>query len=101
MEDKPAVTWININGVHQLENIEKIGKKFKIHPLVLEDIMHTGQRPKMEDFEGFLFIVLKMFQYNQNETETKTEQISLIVGSNTSYHFKRMKEMFLILSEKE
>ncbi|MEJ2240668.1 MAG: magnesium/cobalt transporter CorA [Candidatus Bathyarchaeota archaeon] len=88
IRDKPAVTWINIDGVHQLENIEKIGKKFKIHPLVLEDIMYTGQRPKMEDLENFLFIVLKMFQFDENETQTKTEQVSLIIGSNYLISFQ-------------
>ena len=71
LKDKPAATWINIDGVHKLDNIEKIGKQFKIHPLVLEDIMHTEQRPKMEDFEDYLFIVLKMFQYDEKENETK------------------------------
>ncbi len=50
--------------------------------------MHTGQRPKMEDFENFLFIVLKMFQYDENETQTKTEQISLIIGSNYLISFQ-------------
>jgi magnesium transporter len=88
IKNKPTVTWINIDGVHQFENIEKIGKKFKIHPLVLEDIMHTGQRPKMEDFENFLFIVLKMFHYDEKETQTKTEQVSLIIGSNYLVSFQ-------------
>ena len=88
IKNKPAVTWINIDGVHQFENIEKIGKKFKIHPLVLEDIMHTGQRPKMEDFENYLFIVLKMFQYDEDKTQTKTEQVSLIFGSNYLISFQ-------------
>jgi magnesium transporter len=50
--------------------------------------MHTGQRPKMEDFENFLFIVLKMFQYDENENQTKTEQISLIIGSNYLISFQ-------------
>lgn len=90
-----------MDGVHQLENIEKIGKKFKIHPLVLEDIMNTGQRPKMEDFENFLFIVLKMFQYDENETQTKTEQVSLIIGSSYLISFQENEgDVFDLIRER-
>jgi len=85
---KPAATWINVDGVHKLDHIENIGKLLKIHPLVLEDIMHTGQRPKMEDFEDYLFIVLKMFQYDGKENVTKTEQVSLILSSNYLISFQ-------------
>ena len=88
LRDNAAATWINIDGVHQIENIEKVGEYFKIHPLVLEDIMNTGQRPKMEDFDNYLFIVLKMLQYDETKNETKTEQVSLILGSNFVISFQ-------------
>ncbi len=88
LNDKPAVTWINVDGVHQLENIEQIGIHFKIHPLVLEDIVNTGQRPKMEDFDNYLFIVLKMLYYDVTENETKTEQVSLILSANYVISFQ-------------
>ena len=79
-KDTSTVTWINIDGVHHMEIIEKIGKHFNLHPLVLEDIVNTGQRPKMEDFEDYLFVVLKMLYRNENEVETQAEQVSVIVG---------------------
>jgi len=82
------VTWINIDGVHQLEIIEKIGELFKIHPLVLEDIVNTGQRPKMEDFVDYIFLTLKMLRYFEGEKETKTEQVSMILGSNFVISFQ-------------
>ena len=88
LKDKPAATWINIDGVHQLDNIEQIGNQFKIHPLVLEDIMNTGQRPKMEDFTDYLFIVLKMLHYDEKENDTKTEQVSLILSTNYVISFQ-------------
>src|SRR5664280_404252 len=44
------VTWVNINGISQVKNLEKVGECFKIHPLVLEDILEVGQRPKVEDY---------------------------------------------------
>ena len=81
-------TWINFDGIHQLDTIEKIGKQFKIHPLVLEDIMNAGQRPKMEDFGDYLFIVLKMLHYDEKEDETKTEQVSLILSSKYVLSFQ-------------
>ena len=86
--DKSTATWINLDGIHQVDNIEKIGKHFKIHPLVLEDIMNTGQRPKMEDFNNYLFLVLKMLSYDEEENETKTEQVSLILSSNYVISFQ-------------
>ncbi len=86
--DKSTATWINLDGIHQVDSIEKIGKHFKIHPLVLEDIMNTGQRPKMEDFNNYLFLVLKMLSYDEEENETKTEQVSLILSSNYVISFQ-------------
>ena len=87
-KDKPTVTWINIDGLHQVDAIEKIGKHFNIHPLVLEDIVNTGQRPKMEDFVDYIFIVLKMLYYDDKEDETKAEQVSVILGSNFVISFQ-------------
>ena len=87
-KDKPTVTWINIDGIHQVETIEKIGKHFSIHPLLLEDIANAGQRPKMEDFEDYIFIVLKMLCYDEKDNEIKVEQVSIIVGTNFVISFQ-------------
>jgi magnesium transporter len=81
-KDTPTVTWINIDGIHEVEVIEKLGKHFGIHPLVLEDIVNTGQQPKMEDLEGYVFVILKMLSYDEETKEIKPEQVSLILGSN-------------------
>jgi len=87
-KDKPTVTWINIDGIHQIDIIEKIGKHFNIHPLILEDILNTGHRPKMEDLEDYIFIVSKMLYYDEEDIEIKAEQISLILGSNFVISFQ-------------
>ena len=79
-KDKPTVTWINIDGIHEVEIIEKLGSHFGLHPLLLEDILNTEQRPKMEDFGDYIFVVLKMLYHN--EAEIEAEQVSLIFGSN-------------------
>lgn len=90
-KEKPTTTWINIDGIHQVDIIEKIGNQFNIHPLVCEDIVNTGQRPKMEVFENYLFIVLKMLSYDEKSKEVKSEQVSLIVGANFLISFQEME----------
>ncbi len=90
-KEKPTVTWINIDGIHEVEKIEKIGKHFDIHPLVLEDIIHTDQRPKMEDFEKYIYVVLKMLHYNESKNEIIAEQISLVLGNNFVLSFQEFQ----------
>ncbi len=87
-KEKPTVTWINIDGVHEVNIIEQIGKHYGIHPLVLEDIVSTGQRPKLEDFEDYMYIVLKMLYLSETDKEIKAEQVSLILGSNFVISFQ-------------
>ena len=100
-KDKPTVSWINIDGLHDVAVIEKIGKKFGLHPLVLEDIVHTGQRPKLEDFGDHIFIVLKMLYYNEEKGELEAEQISLIFGENFVISFQeRVGDFFEPLRER-
>lgn len=80
-KDSPSVTWINIEGINS-EVIQKIDEHYGIHPLVSEDIVNAGQRPKMEDYGGYIFIVLKMIYFSEEAKEIVDEQISLILGSN-------------------
>jgi len=79
---KPTTTWINIDGLHDIELIEKLGNHFEIHPLVLEDILNTDQRPKIEDFDKYIFFTLKMLYTEEKKKEIHSEQISLILGKN-------------------
>ena len=98
---KSSVTWLNIDGVHQPEIIEQVGKSFNVHPLVLEDIANTGQRPKMEDFDDYLFVVLRMLRFDENDDETKTEQISIILGPDFVISFQeREGDVFDIIRER-
>ena len=86
--DTPTVTWINIDGLHEIEVIEKIGKNYNIHPLVLEDILNTGQRPKIEFFDDYIFIVIKMLNFDENESDIISEQISIILGKTFVISFQ-------------
>jgi magnesium transporter len=87
-KDKPSMTWVNIDGIHQKEILEKLSACFGFHPLVMEDIMNTDQRPKMEDYADYLYIVLKMLYYNEKENKISTEQVSLIVAPHIVISFQ-------------
>jgi magnesium transporter len=89
-KEKDSVTWINIDGVHNTRIIEEIGKCFGIHPLILEDISDTTQRPKVEDFDNYIFVVIKMLYYN-DKGEIHAEQVSLILGNNFVISFQETK----------
>jgi magnesium transporter len=80
LKERPSVTWINVNGIHDVPVMEGIGKAFHLHPLLLEDVMHTGQRPKMDDYETHLFVVLKMVKCRKDHEEIEVEQISIVIG---------------------
>jgi len=81
-KDKPPVTWINIDGLHEVELVEKIGTYFNIHPLTMEDIVHAGQRPKVEDFEDYIYLVFKMLKFDDAKSHVVSEQVSLIICSH-------------------
>jgi len=91
----PTVSWINIDGLHDVELIEKLGAQFEVHPLVLEDILNTGQRPKFEDFDKYIFMVLKMLRYNHEQQAVEAEQVSLVLGTNYVISFQeRVGDVF-------
>jgi len=81
-KESPTITWINIDGLHETDVIDKIGRHFGLHPLLLEDILNTGGRPKIEDFGEYVFVVLKMLYQEDDDGEILSEQISLIFGEN-------------------
>lgn len=87
-KETPTVTWINIDGIHDVEVVKKIGNHFGLHPLILEDIVNTQQRPKIEDFGHYIFIILKMLFYDEDMNETHVEQVSLVLGSNFVISFQ-------------
>jgi magnesium transporter len=87
--DNTNVSWINIYGLHEPEVLENIGTHFGIHQLILEDIANTTHRPKIELYDNFIFIVLKMIWFDGGELEV--EQVSLIYGKNFVLCFQERK----------
>jgi magnesium transporter len=88
-KDQPGTNlWLNVDGLDQTEVIEQIGRCFDIHPLTLEDVLNTGQRPKMEDYESYVYTVLKMMLLDKEKDEIVIDQISIIFGFNYILSFQ-------------
>ena len=87
-KDSPTVTWINVDGVHNLELVRELGHKFGVHPLVLEDIVNTTQRPKSEAYDTCLFTVLKMLYWDEAAGAIAAEQVSVLLGPQVVLSFQ-------------
>lgn len=74
-----TITWINLEGLHDLELIRHFGDCYGLHPLILEDLVNTSQRPKLEDYGDYLFIVTRMIRF-QKDRGIETEQVAMILG---------------------
>lgn len=82
-----SVTWININGLNYVTEIEKLGTHYELHPLVLEDIVNIAQRPKIDEYEDYIFVVLKMLYYDKGQNIV-SEQVSFVLGKNYVLSFQ-------------
>jgi magnesium transporter len=82
LRDAPSVTWINVDGIHDVGIVEELGARLSLHHLVLEDILNPDQRPKIEDLGDYLYVVLKMVDWDDQQGEIAMEQVSLVVGAN-------------------
>jgi magnesium transporter len=83
--------WINVDGLDRVDIIEKLGGYFDIHPLTLEDVLNTGQRPKTEDYGSYIYTVLKMMLLDTERKEIIIDQVSIIIGSNYILSFQERK----------
>jgi len=88
LSGRPTATWFKVEGVHDIEIIGKLGHIFDLHPLVTEDIVNTTQRPKLEDYDDYLFLVVKALVYDQEKKTLAQEQISLILSNNYIISFQ-------------
>ncbi len=86
------VTWVNVVGVHDVELVQECAEVFGIHPLLVEDIVNTGQRARFEEVEDRLFATLKMLQYDEPSKRVISEQISLVVGDRFVISFQEHVE---------
>jgi magnesium transporter len=90
-ENPENTYWLNVDGLNQPDIISIIGKKLNLHPLLLEDILNTTHRPKVEEFEGYLFFTLKMITINVKKKQIESEQVSLVLGPNWLVTFQEQE----------
>lgn len=94
-KEKSTNTWINVTGIHEPEILQQIGEHYGISSLVLEDIMNTNARPKVDDDKNYLFIILKMIDFDEEKQMITNEQVSLVLGSNYLISFQENeKDLF-------
>jgi len=91
LKGAPGVTWINVDGLHEVSQIEKLGTCFGLHPLTVEDILNTEQRPKVDINEDYVYIVLNMLTYDEEAKEVDSEQVSIVLGENYVITFQEKK----------
>jgi len=82
LRDNPSITWLNFSGLADVDQIKKVGEVFGLHPLVMEDILHMGQRPKLELYDKYVYLVVKMIYRGDNGKEVTYEQLSVVLGKN-------------------
>ena len=98
--DGTGVLWINIDGLHDIDILEKLGASFAIHPLMLEDVLNTGQRPKIDFTENYIFMVLRMLQYYEKEKILDSEQVSIVSGLNFVISFQEKRDVFDVIRDR-
>ncbi len=87
-----ATSWITVTGLHETEKIDALSKHFGIHPLISEDILNIHQRPKVEFFDDYLFITLKILDFETDTRHIGIDQVSLILGNGYVIQFQEAHE---------
>jgi magnesium transporter len=80
--------WVHVNGVHDVEIVQKICDFYKVHPLIIEDIPSVGQRPKLEIMASGVYIVLRNYSLEMTDNEIQSEQVSIVIGKNYILSFQ-------------
>lgn len=83
-----AYQWLNVYGLHEPDVLAEIGRRFNLHPLVLEDILNTDQRPKLDEYKDYLFVVAQFFDYDARTMTVSSEQVSVVIGQNFVLSFQ-------------
>ncbi|MHA2426388.1 MAG: CorA family divalent cation transporter, partial [Candidatus Thorarchaeota archaeon] len=92
LKEEGITRWVHVDGVHEVEKIEMMASNFGLHPLVIEDISSTRQRPKVEILKEGVFVVVKSFTYDEEKDTIYSEQISIILGKNYVLSFQESAE---------
>lgn len=100
-KENKHISWINIDGLRK-RDVELLSEKYGIHPLISEDILSVGQRPKMDEVEGILYCLLNMLYYNETTQTVEQEQVSIVLGEDFVVTFQEdpTKDVFNPIREK-
>lgn len=90
--DLNATKWVHMRGVHDIEMVKAISEYYKLHPLVVEDIPSVGQRPKFEAMPKSVYIVLREYDYHQEDGQLHSEQVSIVFGKNFVLSFQESSD---------
>lgn len=94
-----GIKWIDVNE-HSMDFVNELGKRLGVHPLLIEDIQNTEQRPRIEEFDGYIFIIIKMLELTK-EFEVSEEQVSLVIMEDTVVSFQEKPgDVFDIVRER-
>jgi magnesium transporter len=85
--DSDSTTWLNVDGLKK-EDVETICKGYGVHPLIQEDILSMGQRPKMDEIDDIVYVLMNMLYYNEKNCSIEQEQISIVLGKNFVLSFQ-------------
>jgi len=83
--------WLNLYGLQDAALMSEVGKAFGLHPLVLEDILNTDQRPKLDSYGDYLYFVARFFSYDKETMQISSEQVSIILGRNFVLSFQERR----------
>jgi magnesium transporter len=101
LKETAQTLWVNLAGLHDTRLIEKVCEIFGIHSLVVEDILNVNHSPKIEEHDNFLFLILKMIDFDKNKRDLNVEQISVILGKNYVITFQEnIGDVFDIIRER-
>jgi magnesium transporter len=91
LAEEPPVSWVNVDGLHDVGIVEAVGHRFGVHRLALEDVLSTRQRPKVEEYEDHFLVIVKMLSFDPVSESIHTEQLSLIVGPSYLFSFQEQE----------
>lgn len=90
---EPFVSWLDVDGVHEASVVERIGQQYQLHPLLLEDVMNTRQKPKLEQYDdAYLFATLKALSFNEATQELESEHLSFVLGKQYLISFQEERK---------
>ena len=101
IKENENVSWINVCGLNDINKLEEIGNIFEIHPLTLEDILNVYHNPKQDEYENYLFLILKMVSYDNSNSLLDIEHVCLVLGKNYFLTFQEKEgDVFDLIRER-